>query len=129
MASSQELVEQRKHKRLRVRGDWIVILRPADTGVGRVIDISWGGVRLECVSWHTPPIEAAKLDIWLTDYALTLCDVPCRSIWDEIIHDYGKPLASVYWKRYGAKFGELTQAQISTLAYFIENHTIGEVEV
>ena len=129
MASSQELVEQRKHTRLQVWGEWIVIPRPADMGVGRVIDISMGGLRFECVSWHAAPIEAGKLDICLTDSAFFLYDMPYRNIWDETIHDYGKPMASAYWKRYGAKFGELTQAQTSQLEYLIENHTIGEVEV
>jgi len=127
MASSQELVERRKHKRFWVRGGAFVILKPSDIGSGRLIDISMGGLSFDYHTSQALPIEATELDIFLTDSPVRVSDVPCRSIWD--LKTYESPPASLYRRQCGVLFGELTPVQKRQLEYFIENHTIGEVEV
>ena len=125
MLNAKVQLDRRQYKRFRVREGAFVILRPGDTGVGRLKDISMSGLRFEYMSWHAVPIEAVKLDICLTGTAFCLFDIPCQSIWEETIFE--KPQASFYWKRCGVEFGELTQAQISQLEYFIQNYTEGDV--
>jgi hypothetical protein len=125
MLNAKVQLDRRQHNRFRVQDGAFVILRPGDPGVGRLIDISMGGLRFEYMSWNASRIETVKLDISLKDSAFGLYDIPYQSIWEETIHE--NPLASFYWKRCGVKFGELTQAQISQLEYFIQNYTEGEV--
>ena len=125
MLNAKVQLDRRQHKRFRVQHGAFVIIRPGDTGVGRLKDISMGGLRFEYMSWNAARIEAVKLDICLKDSAFGLYDIPCQSIWGETI--YEAPPASFYWKRCGVEFGELTQAQISQLESFIQNCTEGEV--
>ncbi len=125
MTIQKEVVEQRQHKRFRVRDDAFVMLKPPDTGTGRLIDISMGGLTFEHVSSRASPIEATELDICLTGSTFILYDVQCRSIWELSI--YEKSDTPLYRRRYGVQFDELTTAQIRLLEYFIENHTMGEV--
>ena len=124
MLNAKVQPDRRQHKRFRVQGGAFVILRPGVPGVGRLVDISMGGLRFEYMSWHAAPIEAAKLDICMTGSAFALYDIPCQRIWEETI--YEKPPASLYWKRCGVEFGELTPQQVSQIEYFIKNHTKGE---
>jgi hypothetical protein len=124
MTSKKEPFERRQEKRFRVKEGALVILKPADTGTGRIIDISMGGLTFEHLSSQRAPFEATELDILLTGSAFSLYDVPCRSIWNLTI--YEKPQASLYKTRYGVQFGELTPGQMSLLEYFIQNHTTGE---
>jgi hypothetical protein len=126
MLNAKVQLDRRQYKRFRVQDGAFVILRPGHPGVGRLIDISMGGLRFEYMSWNAARIEAVKLDICLKDSAFGLYDIPCQSIWEETI--YETPPASFYWKRCGVEFGELTQAQISQLESFIQNYTEGEVE-
>jgi hypothetical protein len=127
MASSQELVEQRKHKRFRVRGAAFIVLNPFDIGAGRLINISMAGLSFYYYTGQALPIEATELDIFPTDSLVRVSDVQCRSIWD--LKTYENPPASFYTRESGLLFGELTPIQKHQLEYFIENHTIGGVEV
>jgi hypothetical protein len=125
MVKQKEAVEQRQHKRFRVQDGAIIIFKPSDAGMGRLIDISMGGLTFDYLTSQAPPtVEAAKLDILLTDSAFGLYDVPCQSIWELTI--YEKPPTSKYRKRCGVKFGELTSEQRRLLEYFIEKHTTAE---
>jgi hypothetical protein len=63
MASKKEPVEQRQYKRFRVRDDTVVIFRSPDAGMGRLIDISVGGLTFDWVTSEVLPIEVTKLDI------------------------------------------------------------------
>ena len=125
MLNAKVQPDRRQYKRFRVQDGAFVIIRPSDTGVGRLKDISMGGLRFEYMSWHATPIEAANLDIGVTGTTFGLYNVPCQTIWEETI--YKEPEASLYWKRCGVEFGELTQAQIFQLEHFIQNYTEGEV--
>jgi hypothetical protein len=120
MTGKKEPVERRQRKWFRVRDGAFVIFRPGDTGMVRLIDISMGGLQFDCDSWHASPMEAAELDICLPGSAFILYDVPCRSI--GVLSIYGKS-DTPYRKRYEVHFGKLSQAQISQLEYFIQNHT------
>jgi hypothetical protein len=122
MVKQKEVVEQRQDKRFGVQDGAMVIFKPSDAGMGRLIDISMGGLTFDYVTSQAPPtVEAAKLDIILTDSVFSLYDIPCQSIWELTI--YEKSPTSKYRKRCGVKFGELTSEQRRLLEYFIEKHT------
>ena len=123
MTNTKARVEQRKHKRFGVQDGAFVILRPTDTGVGRLIDISMGGLTFDYVTRKVPSIEATELDIFLTDSDFRLYEFPCQSVWDLIIYEI--PTAALHKRRCGVQFGELTQSQVFQLEHFIQNYTTG----
>jgi hypothetical protein len=126
MASKKEPVEQRQYKRFRVRDDTVVIFRFPDAEMGRLIDISMGGLTFDWVTSEVLPIEVTKLDICRTGSLFILYNLPCQSIWELSI--YEKHPTSLHRKRCGVQFGELTPEQRFQLEHFIQNHTTGEVQ-
>jgi hypothetical protein len=124
MANTKVGVERRKYKRLRVKDDAFVMLRPSDTGAGRLINISPAGLMFEYVTMNEPSVEATELEIFMTDNVFRLHEVPCQIVWDLPI--YKNLTFSLHMRRCGVQFGELTHSQISQLKYFIQNHTTGK---
>lgn len=126
MKKANVRLEGRKHKRFRVVGDAFVLLRPSYYAVGRIIDISMGGLAFDCVVPEEETIHATTLEIFLPDGSFHLGNIPCQAIWDMIT--YESPLTPTKKKRCGVQFGQLTRTQEVQLEYFIDNHTTPKLE-
>ena len=124
MTNTQWQIERRKHKRFRVRDGVFVTLKPSDTGVGRLRDISMGGLRCDYVTEQASSIEATELDIFMTNSDFGFYKIPCQIVWHRIT--YESPLTSISRRECGVQFGEMTDSQLSWLEYFIQNYTTGE---
>ena len=125
MSKTKVPVERRKYKRFRVHSGAFVILSPPDTCKGQITDIGMDGLAFECVGSEEPSSRPNKLEIFVTNTAFCLKELPCQIIYDLTI--YQSPFSSLNKKRYGVQFGKLTPKQTSQLAHFIEHHTIGAV--
>lgn len=121
MTNTEVRVERRKHKRFRVRDGVFVILKPSDTGAGRLVNISLDGLMLEYITTKEPSVEPTELEIFVTNSIFRLYGLPCKSVWDLPV--YKHPTTSIQKRRCGVQFGELSAQQISQLEYFIHNHT------
>jgi hypothetical protein len=119
--------EQSEQKRFRVRDDALVMFKPPDSGIGRLLDISMSGVTFDHITTRAAPFAAGELDILITGTGLRMEAIPCRTIWNLTINE--KPEASLYETRFGVQFGELTPVQIRQLEYVIQNHTEREIKV
>ncbi|UCD86827.1 MAG: hypothetical protein JSV01_03375, partial [Desulfobacterales bacterium] len=65
------------------------------------------------------------LDLFLTDSDFYLDHLLINAIFDcELVNK--APFCSATMRRCAVKFGKLTRFQKSRLAYFIQNHTVGE---
>jgi hypothetical protein len=126
MTERKVQVERRKHKRFRVEDGAFVALRPSDHGVGRLIDISMGGLTFDYVTMQPPSVKATELDIFVTNSSFRLFEIPCQSVWD--LNTYDIPTTPIHKRRCGVEFGDLTSRQILQIENFIENHTVGEVQ-
>lgn len=115
-------VERRKHKRFRVQEGAFVILKPSDTGAGRLVNISLSGLMFEYVSTKEPSVEATELELFVTDSVFRLYGVPCKKVWDLPI--YKHPTMPLQKRQSGVEFGELLPHQKSQLEDFIEKHTL-----
>ena len=127
LANKKELVDRRKYKRFHVQNGAHAVLgtRYAEL-LGQIIDISRGGVSFRYVAGEKPSSRSFALDISLANFHLG--KVPFKDISDcEIANEF--LLGSIPIRRRGVQFGELTPGQKRLLEYFVENHTIGEVEV
>jgi len=114
--------DRRKFKRLLPRDLTYAVFRPHFSNLGKVKDISLGGLALEYVLNKTKNKGSSEIDIFLTDDSLYLPRIPSKIIYDrEIDEEY----RSVKKKRCGLQFGDLTPTKKSQLEYFIQKYTSG----
>ena len=139
------MAERRKHKRYRANKNTFSVLRsrPADLGpicnmrmaevamavfrsrpvrMGRVIDISKGGLSFSYLETKQHPRQSLGLEILLADCGFYLEKVPFKVVSD-IRMPHEIPKDSILNWRCSVKFGSLNQAQADQLAYFLHNHT------
>ena len=121
MPDDRSADDRRKRKRLRVQDGTFVILSPSDAGVGRLIDISLDGLSFDYVTTQEPSGEPNELEIFVTDSALRLYKIPCKTITD--LKTFEIPQTRSHRRRSGVQFGELTAAQKSQIKYFIQKYT------
>ncbi|MEE9567072.1 MAG: PilZ domain-containing protein [Desulfobacteria bacterium] len=126
MIPEKEIVEQRQHKRFEVREGAFILLGTDSTKLGRIIDISMGGLAFSYMARARPPNELFELDIFLIDSEFYFDKVPFETISDFKTRE--NPFSSITMRRCGVQFGALTYSQISQLEYFIQNYTLGEAQ-
>lgn len=124
MSIWKKLVERRRHQRFQVPTCAFAGVGPDFTKVGRPRDISMGGVAFSYVGSEEPS-TGSYLDLFLSDSDFYLGHLPIKAIFDyELVNKAS--LSSATMRRCAVKFGKLTRSQKSRLAYFIQNHTVGE---
>jgi hypothetical protein len=126
MTNTRKRIERRKHRRFSVSGDVFIALRPHYGKVGKVVDISLGGLAFAYMANGKSPSRSFELDIFSADRTFCLQSVPFRAISD--FERDRIPFSSVKMRRSGMQFGNLTPYQKSQLELFIQNHTNGEVK-
>lgn len=124
MNSANGSVERRQYRRYKVKGAY-VILRPHDSKLGTIVDISIHGLTCDYFCEEDPSRESTTLDIF-TEGHFRLFGIPCRTISD--FETLKTPLPSVRKRRCGVEFGELTRNQISQLEHLIETYKTDEQE-
>ena len=127
------VVEKRKYYRFMVRPDTYAALGPQYTKVGKVRQISIGGLAFEyiCIT------ENENIDQHSTKIALFLCEnqfflpnIPCRVISDlpNGTLDKDPMFDSIYTvNRCAVQYKNITEHQQRRLDYFLEHHTRGFV--
>jgi len=88
--------------------------------LGKVKDISIGGLALEYVLKETQNAGSSEIDIFLTDDFFYLRRIPSKTIYDREIDEESR---SVKTMRCGLQFGDLTPTQKSQIEYFLQNYT------
>ena len=124
MPDGKQADDRRQLKRLRVQDGAFVILSPSDAGVGRLIDISMDGLSFDYVTTQKPSSKPTELEIFVSDSAFRLYNLPCKTISD--FKTFEIPQVRSHRRRSGIRFGKLTQSQRSQLLYFIRKYTTGE---
>jgi hypothetical protein len=121
MASKEEPVERRKHKRFEVPIGAFVVIGPHSSRVGRIIDISMGGLAFRHVDEVESSEELHELDVFHeNDFCLR--HVPCEAISD--LETYESPFGSFIIRESAVQFGEMTPQRMLQLQRFIQKHTI-----
>ena len=122
--------DKRKDKRFLVGEEIIVALRNSSSRVGRVKDISMGGLSFEHIYDEELEGDPSKRDVSLWADNHSMADIPCRVVYDIPIserpeYDY----LSVHFKtrRCGVQFEKLTESQETQLGSFLKTHTKGKV--
>jgi hypothetical protein len=121
----QDLPERRKFMRLKPQEDTFALLRGQVSKLGRVIDISTGGLAFRYVSIGEGLKAAFELDLVLPKDNLRLNGLPVKVVSN--FERQGKtPSRRIRLRRVGVQFRELTQYQMSQLQHFMRNYTAGE---
>ncbi len=123
MIGMENTLEKRGLKRFKAQKDTYAALVNDSTKVGKIINISKGGLAFSYIGEDEQITDWHKVNIFLNGNRFYLKELPFKAISDSYI-DLKIPFRTVLMKQCGGQFGELTHSQIAQLDYFIENHTI-----
>ena len=122
-------IERRKYVRFLAKDVSFAALRNGFKKVGKISDISIGGLGFSYLSEITE-IDVAghisEVDIFLSGNGFHLSNVPCRIVYEApgSTPDEG---FLVRMFRCGLLYGELNGSQLEQLELFIENYTTGSL--
>ena len=119
----KERAERRRNKRFQVPSSAFAGLGPYFGKVGRILDVSMGGLAFRYIGLEEPN-GSTNLDIFMNDLDFNLRNVPFKTISDFPVITDGR--TAVTLRRRGVQFGKLTPQQKDAVEDFIEEHAIGE---
>jgi hypothetical protein len=117
--------ERRKFARVLAQDMAFAALRDGFKTVGRIRDISVGGLCFSCFKENSEKISEShhtEVDIFLSKNGFHLRNVPCRVVYDipNSSDDHG---LFVQMNRCGVSFGGLHKTQLDELNFFIKHYT------
>jgi hypothetical protein len=120
---AKKRVERRKFKRFQMPTSAFAGLGPYFGKVGRVVDLSMGGLSFRYMGAEEPD-DSTYLDVFSSNDDFYLGKVSLETIWDApLIPDVS---SAATLRRRGVWFRKLTSRQRSQLEHLIENYAIGE---
>ena len=122
MKTKQIHTERRQHERFEVQADAYAMITPLSNKKGEIIDISKGGVAVRYTPNEKQPRLSREIDlflhIFLEDISFCLLRLPIKTVSDTPIDDESPNGA----RRRSVRFRALSQAQVSELEFFLQNH-------
>ena len=103
-----------------------VVLRPDFTKLGRLINISKGGLAFRYIAHQRQEQAPTHLDLFVFNDAFYLPRIPCRVIYDIRLSEKQRSSASLERRRCGLELGEVTEVQASQLELYLKKHVAGE---
>jgi hypothetical protein len=120
------IIEQRKHSRFLPVDNAFAALGRSFAKVGKIKDISLGGLSIEYIAGEGDKHDDSLVDIFLTGDLFHLYSIPCRVVSDidlHIPHVNDMYLTLLTTKRCGIQFRELSKDDEYQLKLFIDTHT------
>jgi len=123
-------MDKRKYPRFLVKGDAIVALQNGLNRIGKVKDVSLGGLSFEHIyETGLNRVDSRKyLFLWINDF--TLHKIPCRVVYDSPLgtpSEYGSLTIQLTTSRCGVEFEALTDDQANGLNLFLKTYTKDQV--
>ena len=116
-------VERRHCERFRLRDGGIALMTPPgphSTIVGQILDISTGGLSFRYISDVALGSKASEVTLVSAENKSYLRGLPVQAISDFEIAKM--PFGIMSPRRYGLKFGKLSEQQVLHLRHFIVDH-------
>lgn len=120
--------ERRKHVRFLSQEGAFAALGRKYTKVGKIKDISLGGLSFEYITGDDISNHHELVDIFLIGNEYHLYDVSCRVVYDvevHVPHVSRKFVKSLTRKRCGLQFEKLADDKLSELKLFLESYSSG----
>jgi hypothetical protein len=118
--------ERRKTVRFLPQTETYVALRPDFTKLGRLIDISRGGLSFQYISSKVEGRGPTQLDLFTGNNGFYLPTLRCKIIYDIPLPEKSASAPPLERRRCGLEFGEATEAQVAQLELYLANHVAGE---
>ncbi|MFH1758519.1 MAG: PilZ domain-containing protein [Pseudomonadota bacterium] len=118
--------ERRNHIRFLAQDNVIVAFRNGNIKIGKVKDISKGGLSFEHIYEEDLSEEVSKKEIVLWAEELRISDIPCRAIYDVPIPTPDEIQSfTIHFKtrRCGVQFESLSEEQTAQLDLFLKTYT------
>lgn len=130
MTSRAGLIDNRKHKRFRVKGGAFAAIKSVPEAkpvkMGQIVDISKGGLAFRYIDQKVVANEPFELDIIFARDAFQLKKILFKTVYDfDAVSEF--LFTSIIIKQQGIQFRELDSSQIFQLDRFIRKYTISEV--
>jgi len=120
--------EQRKTIRFLVEANIIVALRNESTKIGKLKDISMGGLSFEHIYDEQLTLEPLKRDLFLWANVFSLSKIPCRVVYNIPMGtppEYESLPIHFITRRCGVQFETLSEGQRTQLDFFLKTYTKG----
>ena len=120
-------LEKRKHLRFLPQENVYAALGRTYRKVGKVKDISLGGLAFEYIAGEDADENSSVVDIFLVGVVFHLYRVPCRRVYVfdvHVPHVNNKYIKLLTTKRCGLQFGSLNEGHMAQLKLFLNTHTM-----
>ena len=120
--------ERRKFTRFLVPENVYAALGPSFSKVGRIKDVSIGGLAMEYITDGDSVLENSHVDIFIREEEFYLSKLPCKIVYDLPIEPSADPQVSgLTQKRCGVQFYRFTSGLTKRLEGFLKVRTIGTI--
>ena len=120
--------EQRKFNRLTVKDSAFAVFRPEFKKLGKIKDISGGGLSCEYLNHksNNDDLLELEIDILLTDEKFYMSMIPCKVIYDvkSIQNKFTYVNDGMECRLCGLKFKKLPSNMKKDLRFFLKNHVV-----
>ena len=103
-----------------------VALRPQFTKLGKLIDISRGGLAFRYIGPKEESRGPTHLDLFTGNNGFYLSRLSCKVIYDTSLVKKKTSSPRLEQRRCALEFGEATEAQAAQLELYLANHVAGE---
>ena len=118
--------ERREKKRFRPKKMTFIALKPQFVKLGKILDISEGGLCFQYLAKEDQTEEVAvQADIFMSDNGYYLPDVACKLVWDTETKEKMTFPIGFQSRRCGLQFVKLTKDQRDKLEFYLQEHTFG----
>ena len=112
--------ERRRHKRYRVKEETFAFF---GEHTGTLVDISAGGLAVQCAVFEKEPVLPTHLDIFIADPHFYLPDLPFSMVGE--VQTVPTSIFSRHRiKRFSIKFGPMNRDQVAQIERFIAVNTV-----
>jgi hypothetical protein len=121
-------IERRRDARCALREKTFAALGRQHARVGRIRDISRGGVAFDYVAGRHEALDEPFLDLFATDTPRHVHHIPCQVVYDVPLPapDAGRPPAAAgNTRRCGVQFHSASEVQRLEIARFIQEFSLG----
>ena len=120
--------ERRKFTRFLVPENVYAALGPSFTKVGRIKNVSIGGLSIEYLTDASSALRDSHVDIFIREEEFFLSKFPCKIVYDVPIEPLANPQDfGLVQKRCGVKFYRFTDRLKKRLEDFLKSGTTGTI--
>jgi hypothetical protein len=118
--------ERRRFTRFLVPENVYAALGPSFSKIGRIKDISIGGLAIKYLTDEDTTLRNSHVDIFIREEEFFLSKLPCKIVYDVPIESFANPQPSgLTHKRCGVQFHQFTNRLTKRLEGFLKVSTTG----